>query len=103
MIRIRLAAEAKDSSSELRCEDRRRRDVSRTLSDRSAALRDRFAPPAASPEPAPPPAAARGCTDLERLLRAERELEGAIAECREALDEVRREMCRQFPVSAGVH
>ena len=118
MIRFRTPTEARGSSRELRHTGRRLRELSRTLSDRSAALREQFAPqtaplaapPEQLPEPmaeplpeAPPPAAAHGRTDVERLLRAERELEAAIVECRQALDEVRREMRRQFPASTVVH
>jgi hypothetical protein len=82
----------RSSSEELRLRCNRLREQSRELRQRSQLWRS-WMPSGLRPAEA---------ADLQRLLRAESDLEGAIAECRAALEDVRRELRWQDPRNPSV-
>ena len=91
----------KSETADLRSRSVQLRESSRDLQRRSQECRRRVAHAIAALH-APEPAAGAASPYHERLLRAEADLEGAIAECRVALDEVRREMAWREPVPRPV-
>jgi hypothetical protein len=86
----RRSLRLRDHSRELSA---RSRDCRRRLREAVAAIEDRVTRPAG----------AAGAADIERLLRAESDLESAIAECTAALGAVRRELGWRDDAQATVH
>jgi hypothetical protein len=96
----------REEVGELRGRCGRLRDHSRTLRLRSQQSRDRISRAAEGMDNAAASLSAGHETDgvaqMDRLVRAERELESAIAECSAALVEVRRELEWRDNASAAI-